>query len=76
MKAMILAAGLGTRLRPLTSHRAKTLLPVGNRPVIDWIIKYLKGYGISEFVVNAHHHQQQIVSYLDNGRPKHEMQVT
>lgn len=69
MKAMILAAGLGTRLRPLTSRRPKVLVPVGNRPVIDRVIEYLKGYDISEIVVNAHHHCQQIITHLDGGRP-------
>lgn len=69
MKAMILAAGLGTRLRPLTSNIPKALVPVGNRPVIDRVIQYLKAQGVSEIVVNAHHHHQQIVKYLDGGRP-------
>ncbi|MBW2145009.1 MAG: nucleotidyltransferase family protein [Deltaproteobacteria bacterium] len=69
MKAMILAAGLGTRLRPLTSKKPKPLVPIGNRPLIDKLIHYLKGHGIREIVVNAHHHPQQIVEHLDGGRP-------
>ncbi|MBW2358558.1 MAG: nucleotidyltransferase family protein [Deltaproteobacteria bacterium] len=69
MKAMILAAGLGTRLRPLTSNIPKALVPVGNRPVIDRVIQYLKKQGVSEIVVNAHHHHQQIVKHLNCGRP-------
>ena len=69
MKAMILAAGLGTRLRPLTSKRAKALLPVANKPLIDRTIEYLKSHGVTEILVNAHHHHQQIVRYLDGGRP-------
>jgi len=68
MKAMILAAGLGTRLRPLTTKRAKALVPVANMAVIDRIIRYLKRYGISEIVVNAHHHHRQVVDHLDKGR--------
>ena len=71
MKAMILAAGLGTRLRPLTADTPKALMPVGNVPIIDRIIEYLKTYGISELVVNAHHHHGQIVKHLDGGRPFH-----
>ncbi|RLC26830.1 MAG: nucleotidyltransferase family protein [Deltaproteobacteria bacterium] len=69
MKAMILAAGLGTRLRPLTLERPKALVPVGNIPVIDRIIEYLKGHGIREIIVNAHHHPGQIIRHLDGGRP-------
>ncbi len=69
MKAMILAAGLGTRLRPLTSKKPKPLVPIGNRPIIDRLIHYLKGHGIREIVVNAHHHPQQVVAHLDGGRP-------
>ena len=69
MKAMILAAGLGTRLRPLTLKRPKALMPVGNRPMIDRVIHYLQKYGVDELMVNAHHHKGQLVSHLDGGRP-------
>ena len=69
MKAMILAAGLGTRLKPLTHNKPKALIPVANRPVIARVIKYLKAHGVNEIVVNAHHHAEQIVDYLDGGRP-------
>ena len=69
MKAMILAAGLGTRLAPLTSNRPKPLVPVGNRPIIHRTITWLKSHGVDEIVVNTHHHQNQIRNYLDGGRP-------
>lgn len=68
MKAMILAAGLGTRLRPLTRTRPKALVPIGNVPMIDRVIAYLKGQGIEEIVVNAHHHADQIVRHLQDDR--------
>lgn len=66
---MILAAGYGRRLRPLTAYLPKPLVPVGNRPVIDRVIDYLKAYDIHEMVVNAHHHQDRITAHLDGGRP-------
>jgi mannose-1-phosphate guanylyltransferase len=69
MKAMILAAGLGTRLRPLTDRKPKVLMPVANKPIIARVIDYLKAHGFSQLMVNAHHHHQQLVDYLDNGRP-------
>ena len=69
MQAMILAAGLGTRLRPLTLSKPKALVPVGNTPVIDRVIDYLKRQGIDEVIINAHHHHQQIVKHVQGGRP-------
>ncbi|MBW2609811.1 MAG: NDP-sugar synthase [Deltaproteobacteria bacterium] len=69
MKAMILAAGLGTRLRPLTTNKPKALIPVINRPIIGRTIDYLKTHGVTRIVVNAHHHFQQILDYLNGGRP-------
>lgn len=68
MKGMILAAGFGTRLVPLTLKRPKVLVPVANIPVIDRVIDYLKTQGISEIVINAHHLASQVVEYLDEGR--------
>ncbi len=64
MKAMILAAGFGTRLMPLTSNIPKPLVPVGNIPVIDRLIRYLKSHGIRKIIVNAHHHHQQLADHL------------
>ncbi|MFC1821851.1 sugar phosphate nucleotidyltransferase [Thermodesulfobacteriota bacterium] len=66
---MILAAGLGTRLQPLTDTKPKALVPVVNKPCIARVIEYLKGYGIRHIVVNSHHHYQQMLDYLDHGRP-------
>ena len=61
---MILAAGLGTRLRPLTETKPKALMPVANKPILARNIEYLISHGITEIIVNAHHHYQQIVNYL------------
>ncbi|MBN1276466.1 MAG: NDP-sugar synthase [Deltaproteobacteria bacterium] len=69
MKAMILAAGLGTRLRPLTSKIPKALVPVANRPAIDWNIEYLKAYGVTQIVVNAHQHLDMVSKHLNLGKP-------
>ncbi|MFZ0450728.1 MAG: NDP-sugar synthase [Desulfatiglandaceae bacterium] len=67
MKAMILAAGLGTRLSPLTRYHPKALMPLGNRPLIDRNIAYLQSHGVTEMVVNAHHLSYQILTHLGNG---------
>ena len=67
MKAMILAAGLGSRLRPLTDVCPKPLVPVANRPVIASTIAYLKGYGIQSIVVNTHHHARQMSAFFRSG---------
>jgi len=64
MKAMILAAGFGTRLRPLTQMKPKALMPVANRPILARNIEYLIHHGITEIIVNAHHHARQVVDYL------------
>jgi mannose-1-phosphate guanylyltransferase len=69
MKAIILAAGFGTRLQPLTDKKPKALMPIVNRPIIARNIEYLKTHGVDKIAVNAHHHYQQILDYLDKGRP-------
>jgi mannose-1-phosphate guanylyltransferase len=60
---MVLAAGLGTRLRPLTDHRAKALVPIGDRPALAHLLDRLRAAGISRFVVNAHHHLDQLRAF-------------
>lgn len=67
LKAMLLAAGRGERMRPLTDHTPKPLLPVGNKPLIVWHIEKLARAGISEVVINHAHLGQQIVAVLGNG---------
>jgi len=64
MKAMILAAGFGTRLRPLTEAKPKALVPVANKPILARNIEYLFYHGIMDIIINAHHHHEQIAAYL------------
>jgi NDP-sugar pyrophosphorylase family protein len=68
MKAMVLAAGLGARLRPLTEQVPKALLPVAGRPLIHYPLLLLKRYGITDIVINLHHHGNTIVEALGDGR--------
>ena len=63
MKAMILAAGLGTRLRPLTDTRPKALVPVAGRPMIHWVIARLASHGFTDIIINAHHFAAQIETF-------------
>ena len=67
MKAMVLAAGLGLRMRPLTLVRAKPALPVLNRPLIHWTLDALAQAGIREVVINLHHLPGTIVSVVGDG---------
>lgn len=67
MKAMVLVAGEGTRLRPLTLETPKTLLPVGGRPLIEYTLAWLKTHGIWEVAINLHHLGDKISTFLGNG---------
>jgi len=64
MKGMILAAGLGTRLRPLTDTTPKALVELGGRTLLEITIHRLKSFGVAEFIINIHHHAEKIVSFL------------
>lgn len=64
MKAMIFAAGLGTRLGEITHHKPKALIEVGGEAMLKRVILKLKSAGVDEFVVNVHHLAQQIEDYL------------
>lgn len=61
MKAMILAAGLGTRLKPWTDHHPKALAQVNGKPLLQHSIEYLQRYGIREVIVNVHHFADQVI---------------
>jgi NDP-sugar pyrophosphorylase family protein len=64
MKAMILAAGYGTRLRPVTYTLPKPIVPLAGRPLMGWAVEALLAAGISDFVVNLHHLPEPIERYL------------
>jgi NDP-sugar pyrophosphorylase family protein len=68
MKAMVLAAGLGTRMRPLTLLRAKPALPVLNRPLLHWTLERLARAGVSEVMINLHHLPDSVTSVVGDGK--------
>lgn len=65
MKAMIFAAGLGTRLRPLTNDRPKALVEVGGKPMLEHVITRMIDAGFEDITVNIHHFGQKIIDFLD-----------
>lgn len=65
MKAMIFAAGLGTRLKPLTNDRPKALVTVAGKPMLEHVILKLKAAGCDEIVINVHHFADQILAFLE-----------
>lgn len=63
-KAILFAAGLGTRLKPFTDNHPKALAVVNGKPLLQRNIEYLKSFGISDFVINVHHFANQIIDFL------------
>jgi mannose-1-phosphate guanylyltransferase len=72
VKAMILAAGLGTRLKPVTDKIPKALISINNTPLIELVIKKLIKFGIKEIIINVHHHAEQIMDFI---RKKKQFQI-
>lgn len=68
MKAMVLAAGYGMRLRPITNNLPKALVPVAGRPMIEYSLLLLRYHGIQEVVINLHHLGEKIEEYLQDGK--------
>jgi NDP-sugar pyrophosphorylase family protein len=64
MKAMVLAAGLGTRLRPLTDKRPKALVEIGGRTLLEITLARLRDFGVREVIINVHHFAEMVVAYL------------
>src|SRR4030042_1807716 len=67
MKAMLLAAGEGTRLRPLTDKLPKPMLELGGRPLIAYLIDLLRSHGVRDIAINLHHRPEVIQDYLGDG---------
>lgn len=65
MKAMVLAAGLGTRLRPLTKDRPKALVEVGGRTLLEISLRRLSTFDIREVIINVHHFAEMVIEYLE-----------
>ncbi len=68
MKAMILAAGYGTRLRPLTNEKPKALIEIYGKPILELIILKLIASGVDEIIINTHHFPEQIEAFLQRHR--------
>jgi NDP-sugar pyrophosphorylase family protein len=68
MKAMILAAGLGTRLRPLTDHRPKALVEINGRTLLEITLTRLRAFGITEVIINVHHFADRVIDYLKSNK--------
>ncbi len=66
--AMVLAAGLGTRMRPITDTTPKPLVRIAGRPMIDYALDALVEAGAEKIVVNVHHHAEQMIAHLENRR--------
>ena len=64
MKAFLLAAGIGTRLRPLTNDIPKCLLPIGGKPLLQIWLEHLSNHGIDEVLVNTHWHHEKVEEYI------------
>jgi len=67
-RALILSAGRGERLRPLTDERPKTMVPLGGRPLLEYHVVLLREHGITELAVNLHHRAQAVLDHFGDGR--------
>ena len=77
MKAMVFAAGLGTRLRPETENKPKALVEVGGKPMLQHVIENLKSAGVDFIVINVHHFAEKIVKFLnDNNNFETEIHIS
>jgi NDP-sugar pyrophosphorylase family protein len=66
-KALVLAAGEGSRLRPLTLTMPKPMVPIGGRPLLEHTLNWLRSYGVRDVAINLHYHGKAVTSYFGNG---------
>ncbi len=71
MKAYILAAGMGTRLKPLTDVTPKCLVEIASKPLLEWWFILLREHGITEFLINTHHLPQQVAVFVKSVAPSY-----
>lgn len=71
MKALLLAAGLGTRLRPITNTIPKSLVPINGKPLLEYWLENLDAAGVSEFLINTHYLHKEIEKYILNSKFSH-----
>lgn len=76
MNAIIFAAGLGTRLQPLTNSTPKALVLLNNKPLLWHAITYLEGFGINKIIVNIHHFGDQIIEYINQNKFNAEISIS
>ncbi|MDD5302895.1 MAG: nucleotidyltransferase family protein [Elusimicrobia bacterium] len=76
MKALILAAGVGARLKPLTDATPKAMIAVGGVPMLERVLIRLKAAGVKSFVVNAHHHAQKVADFCADLSRRHGVPVS
>ena len=70
IKALLLAAGLGTRLRPLTDEWPKCLMPIGDRPLLEYWLETVHSANVNDVIVNLHHHSEIVSKFLNRPRFK------
>jgi len=76
MKAMIFAAGLGTRLRPITNNLPKALVKINNKTLLEIAIENLVHNGFDEIIINVHHFAKQIINYIDKNNFEADIQIS
>ncbi len=75
MKALLLAAGLGTRLRPITDKTPKCLVPINGKPLIDYWFEQLFQHGIERILVNTHYHAEQVINHIEASKYKDRVDI-
>ena len=76
MKALLLAAGYGTRLKPLTDTTPKCLVPICGKPLLDWWFDLFKEHGITDVLINTHYLRDQVQEFINETNSKGELHVT